>query len=67
MTSELGSEFLSLARKNDYPDGTTSLLATVVNNRLSVANLGDSVALLVRNGQMIELTREQTPDRIDEY
>lgn len=48
-------------------DGTTCLLALIVNCKLTIANLGDSSALLVRNNQMIELTSEQVPSRIDEY
>ena len=38
-----------------------------MNNKLTVANLGDSSAILIRNNQVLELTSEQTPARIDEY
>ena len=67
MYAELDSDFLSIAKANEYPDGTTCLMALILNNKLTVANLGDSSAILIRNNQMLELTSEQTPTRIDEY
>lgn len=42
-------------------------MALILNCKLAIANLGDSSALLVRNNQMLELTSEQVPARIDEY
>jgi serine/threonine protein phosphatase PrpC len=42
-------------------------MALILNCKLAIANLGDSSALLVRNNQMLELTSEQVPTRIDEY
>ncbi len=43
------------------------MLALILNGKLTVANVGDSSAILVRNQQMLELTSEQVPSRIDEY
>lgn len=63
----MDEEFLEEARLHQLADGTTCLLALIVNCKLTIANLGDSSALLVRNNQMIELTSEQVPSRIDEY
>jgi serine/threonine protein phosphatase PrpC len=63
----LNDEFLKIAETNDYPDGTTCLTSLILNNKLTIANLGDSSAILIRNNQMLELTSEQTPTRIDEY
>lgn len=42
-------------------------MALIVNCKLTIANLGDSSAILIRNNQMLELTTEQVPSRIDEY
>jgi serine/threonine protein phosphatase PrpC len=64
---DLDAEFLKLAYENNYPDGTTCLMALIMNNKLTVGNLGDSSAIMIRNNQMLELTSEQTPARIDEY
>ena len=63
----MDSDFLALARASDFADGTTCLIALILHGRLTVANLGDSSALLVRNNQLLELTCEQVPTRIDEY
>jgi serine/threonine protein phosphatase PrpC len=50
--------FLKVAKSKNYSDGTTCLMALINNGVLTVANVGDSSALLVRNGQMVELTSE---------
>jgi len=41
------NEFLSIAAKDHSPDGSTALLAVLLNGRLTIANLGDSIATLV--------------------
>jgi serine/threonine protein phosphatase PrpC len=33
-------------------------MALILNNKLTVANVGDSSAILIRNNQMLELTSE---------
>ena len=44
------------------------LLSMVHNGRFTIANIGDSAAMLLKqNGKMLKLTDEQTPDRDDEY
>ncbi len=40
--------------------GTTATAAALVGDRLVVAQVGDSRAYVVRNGQMFQLTRDQT-------
>lgn len=64
---EVDNEFLNMARTSVLGDGTTCLLALIVNCRLTIANLGDSTAILIRNNQLLELTSDQVPTRIDEY
>lgn len=39
----------------------------IKDGKLTIGNIGDSSALLIRNNQAFELTSEQTPTRIDEY
>ena len=41
-------EFLSIARQDCSPDGSTCLLGVILNGRLTVANIGDSIATLTR-------------------
>jgi serine/threonine protein phosphatase PrpC len=56
-----------MAKINSLQDGTTCLTALIQNGKLTVANLGDSSAILIRNGEVLELSTEQVPSRIDEY
>ena len=45
----LDEEFLKQAQVNDMPDGATSLVAMIKDDRLTISNLGDSSAILIRN------------------
>lgn len=48
-------------------DGTTCLLGLILSGKLTIANLGDSVATLVRkDSSWRKLNEEHTPDRPDE-
>lgn len=48
-------------------DGTTCLLGLILSGKLTIANLGDSVATLVRkDSSWKKLNEEHTPDRPDE-
>lgn len=38
-----------------------------MNGKLTIANLGDSIGLLVKNSNIIELTSEHNYSRLDEY
>lgn len=67
MFKQVDSQFLSVARTEQLADGTTCLMALIINCKLTIANLGDSSAMLIRNNQLLELTSEQVPTRIDEY
>jgi len=64
---ELDGEFLKVAKSHGYTDGTTCCMGLIHNGKLTIANLGDSSALLIRNNQLIELSSEQNPSRVDEY
>ena len=43
---QLDDEFLAIARQDCSPDGATCLLGLILNGRLTVANIGDSIATL---------------------
>jgi len=58
---------LKQARHQHLTDGTTCLIALILNGKLTVANVGDSSAILIRNSTVLELSSEQVPSRIDEY
>lgn len=68
MFNQLDSDFLQAARQNNLKAGSTMLFTLVQNGSLSIANLGDSSAhLLKQNGTIMKLTDDQTPNRSDEY
>jgi len=45
---QVDEEFLQIARQDCSPDGTTCLMGMLLNGKLTVANIGDSVATLIR-------------------
>ena len=64
---QVDDEFLQIARQDCSPDGTTCLLGMLVNGKLTVANIGDSIATLVRHdGSWVQMNSEHTPNRQDE-
>ena len=64
---QVDDEFLSIARQDHSPDGSTALLALLLNGRLTVANLGDSIATLVHSdGTWVQMNSEHSPNRPDE-
>ena len=67
MFKQLDEQFLQIARQECSPDGSTCLLALVLNGRLTVANIGDSIATLARkDGTWDQLNDEHQPNRPDE-
>ncbi|KAK1417674.1 hypothetical protein QVD17_26808 [Tagetes erecta] len=60
------SEFIK-SEKNQIKDaGSTASTAILVGNRLLVANVGDSRAVICRNGNAIAVSRDHKPDQSDE-
>ena len=56
-----------MARQDGSKDGATCLLGVILNGRLTVANIGDSIATLARkDGSWVQLNSEHTPMRPDE-
>lgn len=39
----------------------------IMNNKLTIANIGDSTAFLVKNSNVISLTSDHNYSRLDEY
>merc|ERR1711972_380667 len=66
---ETDRQFLSLAQateKIDGGSGCAALVVGVVGSSIWCANLGDSRALLCREGKAIALSLDHKPDREDE-
>lgn len=58
---------MSRSAREGVKTGSTALCALIENKqKLYIAWLGDSQGILVRNGQIIELTEPHKPDREDE-
>jgi len=54
---ELDDEFLDLAQTYEFKAGTTLLLSIIHNGRFTIANIGDSAAMLLKdNGTILRLT-----------
>lgn len=64
---EVDDEFLDIASKKELTDGSTWVLGVIVNGKLTLASIGDSTALLVKNSNVIELTSEHNYYRLDEF
>jgi len=60
-------DFLDVAHMRKLDDGTTALVALAHGSKFTVANAGDSRAVLVqRNGRAMPLSQDHKPDRSDE-
>ena len=67
MFKQLDDEFLAVARQEVSTDGSTALMGLILNGRLTVANIGDSIATLVKKeGAWVQLNVEHTPMRPEE-
>jgi serine/threonine protein phosphatase PrpC len=56
-----------MAHNNNYLCGSTCILGVIMHGKLTIANLGDSVATLVRkDSSWTKLNEEHTPNRPDE-
>lgn len=63
----LDGDFLSHAKQNLITDGSTCVLGLILNGKLTVANVGDSVATLVkRDGSWRQVNTEHAATRPDE-
>lgn len=63
MFKQVDEEFLQVARQDCSSDGSTCLMGLVCNGRLTVANIGDSIAILAKkDGSLQQLNVEHTPN-----
>mmetsp|Transcript_44930 Transcript_44930/g.74940 ORF Transcript_44930/g.74940 Transcript_44930/m.74940 type:complete len:545 (+) Transcript_44930:65-1699(+) len=59
--SKLDDEFLSIANSNRWNDGSTAVAALLRDCTLTVANAGDSKAVLSSGGQAVVMSRDHNP------
>ncbi|XP_071691546.1 probable protein phosphatase 2C 59 [Rutidosis leptorrhynchoides] len=64
--SHTDSEFLKTEIDQTRDAGSTASTAILVGNRLLVANVGDSRAVVCRNGNAFAVSRDHKPDQSDE-
>uniref|UniRef100_A0A0D9WTN9 protein-serine/threonine phosphatase n=1 Tax=Leersia perrieri TaxID=77586 RepID=A0A0D9WTN9_9ORYZ len=60
------SEFLKAEASQNRDAGSTASTAILVGDRLLVANVGDSRAVICRGGDAIAVSRDHKPDQSDE-
>ncbi|KAK9682967.1 hypothetical protein RND81_10G109800 [Saponaria officinalis] len=64
--SHTDSEFLKSENNQNRDAGSTASTAILVGDRLLVANVGDSRAVICRGGEAIAVSRDHKPDQTDE-
>ncbi|XP_030448857.1 probable protein phosphatase 2C 59 [Syzygium oleosum] len=64
--SHTDSEFLKSENNQNRDAGSTASTAILVGDRLLVANVGDSRAVICRGGKAIAVSRDHKPDQTDE-
>jgi serine/threonine protein phosphatase PrpC len=64
--AEMEDEFVKMAKADQLDDGTTMVCALISNGKLVVANVGDSEAILYRNGTPLPLSVIHNPKRNDQ-
>lgn len=63
----LDQQFCAQAAQFNYSSGSTCILGLIMAGKLTIANVGDSVATLVRkDSSWTKLNEEHTPNRPDE-
>lgn len=64
--SHTDTEFLNSENNQTKDAGSTASTAIIVGNRLLVANVGDSRAVICRGGHAYAVSRDHKPDQSDE-
>ncbi|XP_057466849.1 probable protein phosphatase 2C 59 isoform X1 [Actinidia eriantha] len=64
--SHTDSEFLKSENSQNTDAGSTASTAILVGDRLLVANVGDSRAVICKGGKAIAVSRDHKPDQTDE-
>jgi len=60
---QVEEEFLELAQRHEWCDGTTLVVAVIKDNDLVVANVGDSECVICSNGQAFALSEIHNPSK----
>ncbi|ONK70025.1 uncharacterized protein A4U43_C05F29460 [Asparagus officinalis] len=60
------TDFLQAENNSQRDDGSTASTAIMIGNRLYVANVGDSRAIVSKDGEAIQLSEDHKPNRTDE-
>lgn len=63
---QLDYNWLMLATKNNWDDGTTAVTSLIHQGVLYVANVGDSRAVLSHQGKAVDMSHDHKPIREDE-
>eukprot|EP01031_Cornospumella_fuschlensis_P040911 gene40911-49901_t len=64
---KVDADFSKIAKAQTLTDGTTAVVAVIVNKKLYIANAGDSRAVLVqRGGKARAMSDDHRPERKDE-
>jgi len=59
------SDFLDISREQSISDGTTLVVAVLIDNHLTIANVGDSECILSSGGKGIPLSEIHNPSKND--
>lgn len=59
-------QFLKIAEKNKWHDGSTGNVAVIRDGKLTVANVGDCRALLISNGRPLQMSNDHKPTNPEE-
>eukprot|EP01103_Thecamoeba_quadrilineata_P005364 TRINITY_DN1517_c0_g1_i2.p1 TRINITY_DN1517_c0_g1~~TRINITY_DN1517_c0_g1_i2.p1 ORF type:complete len:165 (+),score=29.03 TRINITY_DN1517_c0_g1_i2:256-750(+) len=60
---QIEEEFVSIASRENLQDGTTAVIAMILGQKLIVANVGDSEAIICRGKTGIPLTTIHNPSK----
>ncbi|XP_039270981.2 protein phosphatase 1F-like [Styela clava] len=63
---QLDKDYCDKSQRDNLRSGTTAVIAVIRENNLYVAWIGDSQAVLVRDGNPVQLMEPHKPDREDE-
>ena len=64
--SRTNDQFLEIAERMRLNDGSTSICCVIRENKLHVANVGDSRAILISGGKAVPLSKDHKPSAPEE-